>query len=261
MSDPAPSAQPPVDAVVHAAADPLAEQEARLLDAATALAGAHGWGAGLMEAAARRAGIAPAQAVLALPGGARDLAALLSRRHDAKALARLAEIDPATLKVRERIRRGVLARVEAAMEDEAAVRRCTAWLALPSHLPLALRLAWASADVIWRWAGDVATDENHYSKRAILAGVLVSTLAARLGGGRARAQVALDRSLAGVMGFERWKAALPGPAAWGLRTAAALGAWRYGREAAPADADAPSFPAPPLLIADPRVSGAGDAAG
>ena len=255
MSEAASSTPSPPGSGANRAADPLAVQEARLLDAAVAAAGAQGWGAGLMEAAARRAGISPAEAVLTLPGGARDLAALLSRRHDARALQRLAAVDPVGLKVRERIRRGVLARVEAAMEDEAAVRRCTAWLALPPNAPLALRLAWASADGIWRWAGDTATDENHYSKRAILSGVLVSTLAARLAGGPGRAEAALDRSLAGVMGFEKWKAALPAPAAWGLKAAAALGAWRYGRETPAAAA------APPLLIADARVSGGRDAAG
>ena len=39
-------------------------------------------------------------------------------------------------------------------------------------MPLGLRLAWESADALWRWAGDTATDENHYSKRVLLAGIL-----------------------------------------------------------------------------------------
>ena len=76
------------------------------------------------------------------------------------------------------------ARLDAALADEAAVRRWTGFLALPANLPLGLRLAWASADCLWRWAGDTATDENHYSKRAILAAVLGSTLAVRLSGDR-----------------------------------------------------------------------------
>jgi chemotaxis protein methyltransferase CheR len=54
------------------------------------------------------------------------------------------------------------------LNDDAAVRRWAGFLALPFNLPLALRLLWESADALWRWAGDTATDENHYSKRAIL---------------------------------------------------------------------------------------------
>ncbi len=35
---------------------------------------------------------------------------------------------------------------------------------------------WRSADLMWRLAGDTATDYNHYTKRLILSGVYGSTL-------------------------------------------------------------------------------------
>ena len=35
----------------------------------------------------------------------------------------------------------------------------------------ALKAGWHSADVMWRLAGDTATDYNHYTKRAILASI------------------------------------------------------------------------------------------
>src|SRR5690606_30596214 len=139
------------------------QAEQRLLGAALPHAGL-GWNARLVAAAARDAGLSGADAELVLPNGARDLAALLSRRHDAAAMNALSAIDPATLKIRERIARGVHARLEAAAGDQDAARRCAAFLALPPQASLAARLVWASADGIWRWAGDVATDENHYSK-------------------------------------------------------------------------------------------------
>jgi ubiquinone biosynthesis protein COQ9 len=78
---------------------------------------------------------------------------------------------PSTLKIRERIGAAVRARLDAAARDEAAVRRWAGWLALPGNAPLALGLVWRSADAVWRWAGDTATDENHYTKRAILGGI------------------------------------------------------------------------------------------
>ncbi|MGI8840897.1 MAG: COQ9 family protein, partial [Caulobacteraceae bacterium] len=153
------------------------ETEARLLAAALLHAPRLGWTSRLVAAAARDIGLTVPEAELLLPHGPRDLAALLAARHDRRALVSLASLDPAALKVRERIRRGVLARCDAALEDEAATRRWVGFLSLPANLPLGLRLAWASADALWRWAGDTATDENHYSKRALLAEILISTLA------------------------------------------------------------------------------------
>jgi len=202
--------------------------EQRVLDAALPLAPQLGWNARLVEAAAQACGLSKADAALLLPNGPRDLAALLSRRHDRRALAALTGTDPAALKVRERIRRGVEARVEAAFADGEAVRRATLFLALPQNAPLALSLAWESADAIWRWAGDTATDENHYSKRALLAAILTSTLAVRFARGSAAAGEHLEARIGNVMAFEKWKAGLPRPAEALQRAAETLGRIRYG---------------------------------
>jgi ubiquinone biosynthesis protein COQ9 len=203
------------------------QAEQRLLDAAIPLAGAAGWNANLLAQAGAAAGLAAGETGLLLPNGARDLAALLSRRHDRTALGFLENIDPASLKIRERIRSGVEARLDAAAVHAEASRRCAAFLALPPNLPLGLRLAWESADGLWRWAGDTATDENHYSKRAILAGVLVSTLAVRLTAGPGAASATLSARIDNVMAFEKWKASLK-PVTLGRDLAEALGRLRYG---------------------------------
>jgi len=204
------------------------ETEARLLTAALPLVPRLGWTSRLVAAAAREVGLSAAEGELLLPHGPRDLAALLARRHDRRALEALADMDPSALKVRERIRQGVLARCEVAMEDEAAVRRWAGFLALPANMPLGLRLAWASADSLWRWAGDTATDENHYSKRALLAEILISTLAIRLASGANAAADHLGGRIDAVMAFERWKAGLK-PSQTAARVAGALGRMRYGR--------------------------------
>jgi ubiquinone biosynthesis protein COQ9 len=208
--------------------DWLGQAEARALDAALALAPDLGWNDRLARAALRQAQVSAREGRLVLPEGARDLAALLSRRHDRRALAALAQIDASALKVRARIHAAVEARIEAAMRDEAALRRANGFLALPFNAPLAMRLTWESADHLWRWAGDTATDENHYSKRAILSMVLLSTLAARLSGGEAHARAHLGRRIEQVMGFEKWKARLPKPSEAGQDLAGWLGQIRYG---------------------------------
>jgi ubiquinone biosynthesis protein COQ9 len=206
-----------------------AEQaEAQVLVEALKLAPEHGWTWAMTRAAGAAAGFSLGETELLLPNGPRDLAALYSRRCDAAALAMLADVDPAALKIRERIRRAAWARTEAALANEAATRRCTGYLALPANAPLGLRLVWESADAIWRWAGDTATDANHYSKRALLAGILTATLLVRLSQGEAAALATLERRIEAVMAFERFKARVGGLGLGGW-TAGALGRLRYGR--------------------------------
>ena len=74
--------------------------EARLLAEAIPLAGKLGWTEDLVMQAARAARITDADAELLLPHGPRDLAALLSRRHDAIALEALSGLQASHLKIR-----------------------------------------------------------------------------------------------------------------------------------------------------------------
>jgi ubiquinone biosynthesis protein COQ9 len=182
------------------------DTEQQLLDEALKLAPVHGWTAKTAKLAGKALGMSAGETELLLPHGPADLAALLARRHDARALAALAGVDPAGLKIRERIRAGVEARLDAAAHDEPATRRWMGYLALPTNLPLAGKLAWESADVLWRWAGDVATDENHYTKRVLLGGILTGAMVVRLADGRKAALEFVDRRIGDVMAFEKWKA-------------------------------------------------------
>jgi ubiquinone biosynthesis protein COQ9 len=202
--------------------------EQQVLDAALRIVPDEGWTSRLAPMAGKACGLSAGETELLLPHGAADLAALLSRRHDAAAMTALAKIDPKTLKIRERVARGVEARLTASAADEAAVRRLVGFLALPQNVTLGARLAWESADVIWRWAGDTATDENHYSKRALLAGILTGALAIRLSSGPAAALAFTDRRIENVMAFETWKRTTQfKPSQMLDRVAGALGRMRY----------------------------------
>ena len=97
--------------------------EARVLDHALTLASDQGWTWTMAYAAAKAAGFSAGEAELLLPNGPKDLAALWSRRCDAAAMAALTGVDPATLKIRERIRAAVRARLEAVMSQPAATQR------------------------------------------------------------------------------------------------------------------------------------------
>jgi len=180
--------------------------EQTVLDAALQRAPVFGWNSRLVRAACEAAGLSRGDEELLLPNGARDLAALLSRRHDAIALETLKATPAETLKIRERIARAVSARLEAGADHEEATRRCAAFLALPTNAELGLSLAWESADVLWRWAGDTATDWNHYSKRVILSGILIPALTMRLFDGKDVAEAFVAARIDNVMTFEKWKA-------------------------------------------------------
>ncbi|HZZ30521.1 MAG TPA: COQ9 family protein [Phenylobacterium sp.] len=217
-----------------AALDWAQTTEQQVLDAALKIVAHEGWTSRLATIAGKACGLSVGETELLLPHGPADLAALLSRRHDAAAMAALAAVDPKALKIRERIARGVEARVAAAAADEAAVRRLMGFLALPSNVTLGARLTWESADVLWRWAGDTATDENHYSKRVLLAGILTGTLAIRLSSGPAAALAFTDRRIADVMAFEKWKATTQfKPSKFLDEAAAALGRIRFGSSSVP----------------------------
>ena len=180
--------------------------EQAVLDAALPLAPSLGWNGRLVRAACDASGLSEGDQELLMPHGARDLTALLWRRHDEAAMQALAAIDPATLKIRERIARAVSARLEAAAADGEAEKRAAGFMALPTNTDLALSLTWETADGLWRWAGDTATDWNHYSKRVILSGILIPAMTMRLFDGKDAADAFVAARIENVMTFEKWKA-------------------------------------------------------
>jgi ubiquinone biosynthesis protein COQ9 len=132
--------------------------------------------------------------------------------------------------VRERIRRLVWFRLDAVAGIEESLRRALAVMAMPQNAPRALRLGWRSADRMWRLAGDTATDFNHYSKRAILAGVYAATLAVFVDDkseGKAETQAFLGRRIDGIIRFEKTKAQLLKPGEDRFSFVRLLGRLRY----------------------------------
>ena len=115
----------------------------------------------------------------------------------------------AQMPIRERIRSLVQSRLDAIDGQEESLKRATAIMAMPQNIPAAARRSWKSADLMWRLAGDTATDYNHYTKRTILGGIYAATLAIfadDTSEGKARTREFLDRRIEGVMKFEKTKA-------------------------------------------------------
>ena len=198
--------------------DELAAALAPLLPAHAAF---DGWSGKALASAADQLGVPADRAALAFPGGAPQM---IDAWFDSIDRAMAAAFPPgriAAMKIRARIRDLILFRLESIRPHREALRRALATLAMPRHAAAGARLAWRSADRIWRVAGDTAADFNHYTKRATLIGVYASTSLVFLDDdseGLAATTAFLDRRIDDVMRFERAKArwrqsakALPSP--------------------------------------------------
>ena len=173
-----------------------------------------GWSDAALVEAATLAGVDPAVARLAYPGGAIDMIGGWIAHIDASMVAAFPPERIATMKIRERIRALVLFRLVEAGARREALRRALVILALPQNVARGARTAWHSADVMWRLAGDNATDYNHYTKRATLAAIYGATLAVFVddeSDGRTETRAFLDRRIDGIMRFEKVKAQLLAP--------------------------------------------------
>ena len=168
-----------------------------------------GWSGEALDMAANELGVPPARARLAFRGGAIEMIDAWFDWIDKAMLDAFPPERIAAMKIRERIRELILFRLEAKRGQREALRRALAILAMPQNALTAAKLAWRSADRIWRVAGDTATDFNHYSKRSILLGVYGSTILIFLDDedpDLAATKAFLNRRIDDVMRFEKFKA-------------------------------------------------------
>jgi ubiquinone biosynthesis protein COQ9 len=172
-----------------------------------------GWTRKAVDSAAAQLELDPAQARLAFPKRPPQMVEAWIAGVDAAMEAQFTPERIAAMKIRDRIRALIWFRLETMGPAREAARSALSILAMPQNVAQAARIGWRSADLMWRIAGDTATDYNHYSKRLILSGVYASTLLAWLDDqseGWMETSAFLDRRLAGVMRFEKWKAAWRG---------------------------------------------------
>ena len=168
-----------------------------------------GWTAKAVDSAARQLGLDPVQARLAMPKTQAGMIDVYIQEVDRGLEAWFTPKRLAGMKIREKIRSLIWRRLEIMDPAREAVRRGLAILAMPQNLPLAVRISWRSADLMWRIAGDTSTDFNHYTKRMTLGAVYGSTLLVWLDDqseGWSDTAAFLDRRIDNVMRFEKFKA-------------------------------------------------------
>jgi ubiquinone biosynthesis protein COQ9 len=184
---------------------------ARLLEGLLRNAPFDGWSQIALDAAARDTGVTPELAAIAFPGGLAQAAEALHDQIDVQMLEKLAGVDLAALKIRERVTFAVRTRLEVAAPHREAFRALATYLANPLNAPLAGKLMWRTVDALWRAIGDSSTDFAFYSKRATLAAVWGATVMIWLQDQSedfAETWAFLDRRIENVMAIEACKGRL-----------------------------------------------------
>jgi ubiquinone biosynthesis protein COQ9 len=193
-----------------------------------------GWSAAAVEAAADETGTDRELAAYAFRStGTSPAMAMITAWSEAITRDMQAAYPPESLTVlpiRERIRRLVAFRLDAQVGYEEALRRALSIMVMPQNVGAALRTGWASADAMWRLAGDRATDYNYYTKRTILAGVYAATLAVfpdDQSEDKSDTHAFLARRIDGIMRFEKAKSRLTRSGDDGFSIVRLLGRLRY----------------------------------
>lgn len=191
----------------------LDEIRALLAPALARNAAFDGWRKDAVAMAAAQRQVDADVAHLAFADGPVDMIDAWFASIDAAMLDALPPETLATLSIRRKIIALVESRLALLAPDREALRRAIAILSFPTNSARAARLGWRAADVMWRAAGDTATDLAHYTKRMTLAGVYAATLLVFLDDeseGHADTRAFLARRIEGVMRFEKLKAQVKG---------------------------------------------------
>ena len=155
----------------------MPELRQQLLEQALLLVPFEGWSVSALDRAAVRLAMDSEMARIAFPNGPDDAITLHNHLADQAMSEHMAGLDTCQ-RVPDRIQAGIMARLHWLVPHRESVRRgILFYLRTPVRMPSALRQIYHTVDEIWFAAGDRSADWSHYSRRATLAGIYLSTLA------------------------------------------------------------------------------------
>ena len=135
----------------------------------------NGWNWPIIEVAGDDLGYSKAMISAVFPEKIKSVLDGFADLADREMISALGDVDPEALRVRDRVRVALMARYEWLNEHKEAERQALQYWVHPFRKMRAARIVWRTADRIWAWSGDQATDYNYYTKRSLLSGVIVST--------------------------------------------------------------------------------------
>lgn len=164
------------------------------------------WTEAARDNAAENMGVDLPLARLAFDKGAYDMVDCWIQHIDALMIREFPQERIDGMKIRARIHDMVAFRLKTYDQNREAWSLALDVMAMPQYATSTAKITWRTADLIWRMAGDTATDYNHYSKRTILSAVYGSTLMAYKNADLDDALAFLGRRIDNVMQFEKAKA-------------------------------------------------------
>lgn len=149
------------------------------------------------------------KAAMALPDGVSSLIEIYFTRAREQVVSELSALDQSDMRIRDKVTTGVRIWFGYLSEHHRASVRALDWCAVHPAEPVPLtEMVWQVADAVWTGIGDTSTGFTYMSKRTILSGVIVSTLAVwrQSESDEAEWSAFLDRRISDVMAFEKFKA-------------------------------------------------------
>ncbi len=134
-----------------------------------------GWEWSVILSAAEQAGYSDQDARTAFPDQILDVLDHFSDMADRGMMEALQDINPDDMRVRDRVHTALMARYQWLAPHKEAVSVSLKFWVIPTRKPRAAQIVWRTADHIWDWAGDTATDYNRYTKRGLLSAIIVPT--------------------------------------------------------------------------------------
>jgi len=145
-----------------------------IIEAALADVTFDGWSWDGVCAAAEKAGHKMIVASAVFPGKMVDVLDGFADLADRKMLEALEGVRGEDLRVRDRVKTALMARFSFLAPHKEALRQSVQFWILPTRKPRAAKIIWRTADRIWVFAGDTASDYNRYTKRGLLSGVITA---------------------------------------------------------------------------------------
>lgn len=146
----------------------------RILNAMLGQVPAQGFNWDTVKAGAAAAGYQDTMPEAVFPGGLNDVVAHFSDVADRQMLARLKQLKSEDMRVRDRVNTALQVRFEELEPHKAIVKAALVYWSAPTRVLQGQRVLWRTADRIWEWAGDTATDYNRQTKRVLLCSILLS---------------------------------------------------------------------------------------
>jgi len=184
------------------------QNKQKILDQFLELCIFEGWNENTLKKALIKAEIDIKFLPFIFENGCLDLTDFFIKEIDKKMQKEVEYIDFNEIKIRDKIKTLVKIRLKINQEFKPQLQKLVQFCFNPKNISFAFNNSYKTADLMWRIAGDNATDFNFYSKRLILAKIYIRVLLCFVKDDSANHQKTLDlldRQIEKVMSFASFK--------------------------------------------------------